>query len=370
MKNFVRALWLGGTLAAAALPATGIAAAEGEPVSVGVIANLTGNDVASSQKMVRGIELAADDINAAGGIAGHPVTLIVEDSEYKTQEALNAATKLYDIDKVDAAIMFGGSSLMLAVAPIAQEKGKILVNSASSSPKLGEFPGTLFSVLPLDNIVGKELGAFVAAKGTGTVAFIVPNNTFGIGLMEASAAAFEAAGGKVLAKVTYTEGQPDYRADLQQIVALKPDAVITAGYGDDSRTVFKNARLLGLDVPWYAAYPSILTVEDEGWMSGRLLGVDNGGLTGEKAKEVAAAYTKKFGDEPSPHVFYGYDAMMLVARGLAAGGDLPAAMAKAVDGYVGATGPITWDAAGQRIDPPIDFIEFKDGKFVTTGSNE
>jgi len=366
MNSLIRGLGLGGALLSAMF-AAGVAVAA-DPVTVGVIANLTGSDVKSSEQMVRGVELAVAELDAAGGIGGRPLKLIVEDSEYKTQEALNAATKLYDIDKVDAAIMFGGSSLMLAVAPIAKEKGKVLINTSSSSPKLGGFPGTLFSILPLDDIVGKELGTWIAGKGVKTVAFVVPNNTFGTGLMDASAAAFEAAGGKIVSKVTYTEGQPDYRADLQQLVALKPDAIVTAGYGDDSRTVFKNARALGLDMPWYAAYPSILTVDDPAWMNGRLLGVDNGGLSGQKAKDIAAAYAKKYGAEAMPHVFYGYDAMMVLAKALAAGGDLSAALPKAIENYAGATGAITWDERGQRIDPPIDFIVFKDGAFVTTAA--
>lgn len=369
MKTMIRALCLGSALLAAALPFAGSASAAGDPIPVGVIANLTGNDVKTSEQMVRGVELAADAINAAGGIGGRPVKLIVEDAEYKTQEALNAATKLYDIDKVDAAIMFGGSSLMLAVAPIAKDKGKVIINTSSSSPQLGNFPGTIFSILPLDDIVGKELGSWVASKGVKTVAFVVPNNTFGTGLMDASAKAFEAAGGKVVAKVTYTEGQPDYRADLQQLVALKPDAIITAGYGDDSRTVFKNARLLGLNMPWYAAYPSILTVEDPKWMDGRLAGVDNGGLSGAKAKEVEAAYAKKYADgEMMAHVYYGYDAMTVLAKALADGGNLASALPKAISGYDGATGKIVWDDRGQRIDPPIDIIVYEGGKFVTTGS--
>ena len=97
----------------------------GEPIPVGVIANLTGTDVKSSLDMMRGVELAVAEINAAGGINGRPIKLIIEDSEYRPQEALDAATKLYDVDKVEAAIMFGGSSLMIPVAEMAEQKGKV-----------------------------------------------------------------------------------------------------------------------------------------------------------------------------------------------------------------------------------------------------
>jgi branched-chain amino acid transport system substrate-binding protein len=112
--------------------------ASDEPIAVGLIANLTGPDVASSLNMTRGVEMAVEEINAAGGVDGRPLELITEDSEYRPQEALNAATKLYEVDGVEAAIVFGGSSLMIPVAELAQQKGKVLINTSSSSPKLGE----------------------------------------------------------------------------------------------------------------------------------------------------------------------------------------------------------------------------------------
>lgn len=363
MKQVTRVLF--GALAAAAIGTAPVLAQSGEPIKVGVIANLTGSDVRTSQDLVRGIELAAEAVNADGGVDGRPIDLVVEDSQYNTQEALNAASKLYDVDNVDVALMFGGSSLTLAVAPIAQEKGKILINTSSSSPKLGEFPGTLFSILPLDDIMGKELGDYIFAEGVSSVAFVVPNNTFGTGLMDATAAAFEAAGGEVVAKIAYTEGQPDYRADLQQLLRAKPEAIVTAGYGDDSRTVFRNAQALGLDQTWYAAYPTILSMDDPEWMSGRFKGIDNGGTSGAKAETLAEDYVAAYGDdaEPLPHVFYGYDGLMVVARAMKAGGALSEALPEAVKDYEGATGSVTWDERGQRIDPPVDIVSFEDSEF-------
>lgn len=358
-----------GTVVAASLglmtsSATTMAA---DNISVGLIANLTGTDVRTSVNMTRGVEMAVAELNAAGGVNGRKIKLITEDSEYRTQEALNAATKLYEVDKVEAAIMFGGSSLMIAVAELAQQSGKVLINTSSSSPKLGNFPGTLFSVLPLDDIMGKELGEWVAARGARSAAFVVPNNTFGTGLMDAAAAAFEGKGGKVLRKVAYTEGQPDYRADMQTVLQTKPDAIISAGYGDDTRTVFKNARQLGIEAPWYAAYPTIFSIDDEAWTNGRFFGVDNGGTSLASAKAILKAYKDKYGEDPLAHVLYGYDAAMILAAAMTKGGTdaaaIKAALPDVVKGYDGATGQILWDDRGQRVSPPIEFLGYEGGKF-------
>jgi branched-chain amino acid transport system substrate-binding protein len=349
-----------------------LARAADAPISIGVIANLTGSDVPSSVDMVRGTQLAAERVNAAGGIKGRPIKLIVEDSEYRPQAGVEAATKLFDVDQVPAAIVFGGSSVTLPIAQMAAPKGRIIMNTSASSPKLGNFPGTLFSTLPLDDIVGKELGIYAAKKGAKTAVFIVPNNTFGTGLMDAAVASFTAAGGKVVRKIVYTEGQPDYRPDLQPLQQIKPDAIVSAGYGDDTRTVFKAARELGITAPWYVGYPSIFSVEDPAWMDGKLSGIDNGGLTGPVGQDIKADYTKKFTGEPRPHYFYGYDAMMLLARAMQQAGDDPAAIKAALPAvaktYVGATGQIEWDERGQRINPPLDYFLYKGGKLETTAA--
>ena len=91
--------------------------------------------------MLRGVQLAADKVNEAGGIDGHPLKLIVEDSEYRPQAGLDAATKLFDVDKVDAAVVFGGSSITIPIAEMAAPKGKIIMNTSASSSKLGELCG-------------------------------------------------------------------------------------------------------------------------------------------------------------------------------------------------------------------------------------
>ncbi len=366
--------WLSLALAGAVATVGALGAAHAaDPIQIGVIANLTGQDVKTSVQMVRGVELAADDINAAGGINGQQIKLIVEDSEYRAQEALNAATKLYTVDKVQAAIMFGGSSLMIPVAQMAKEQGKILVNTSSSSPKLGEYPGTLFSILPLDDILAKDLGNLVADSGAKTAAVVVPNNAFGLGVADAAAAAFKARGGTITETIAYTEGQPNYRADIQVLASKKPEAIITAGYGDDSRTILRSVRELGIDAPWYAAYPSILEVENPEWMSGKLSGVDNGGYSQGVGKAVLDKYKAKYNEEDIlAHVYYGYDALMVLAEAMKKGGTDAASIAKTlpevVTSYDGASGKIVWDDRGQRIDPPLDIISYKDGKFETTGT--
>ncbi len=364
--------WLRIVAASAMVAGSLTLARAADPIPVGVIANLTGQDVKTSLQMTRGVELAVEEINAAGGVNGAPIRLIVEDSEFRAQEALNAATKLYTVDGVEAAIMFGGSSLMIPVAQLAKDHGKVLINTSSSSPKLGEYPGTLFSILPLDDILAKDLGEFVADSGVKRAAVVVPNNAFGLGVAEAAIEAFEARGGEIVQKIVYTEGQPNYRADVQVLASADFDGIITCGYGEDTRTILRSVRELNIEAPWFAAYPSILQIENPEWMNGKLTGIDNGGYSEGIGLEVFEKYKAKYNeDDVLAHAYYGYDAMMVLAEALKSGTDaasIAAALPTVVETYEGASGKIVWDERGQRIDPPVDIISYTDGMFQKSGS--
>jgi branched-chain amino acid transport system substrate-binding protein len=340
------------------------------PIKVGLIANLTGSAVRTSVAMLRGAEIAVSEVNAGSKIKGRPLQLVSEDSENRVQAALDAAHKLIDINGIKIILMFGGSSLMIPVAKYAKTRDVIVINTASSSPKLASFPGTLFSILPLDNIVGEALGDWVYARGFRRAAFIVPNNAFGLGLQDAAAAAFAKHGGTVAVKMDYTEGQPDYRTDLQSVVQAKPDVIVSGGFGDDTRTIFKNARELDLTAPWYTAYPTIFDVENKSWMNGKLFGLEDGAesLTNPVTTKLVRTYKAKYHEDPLPNAYYSYDGVWLVALAMRQAGPGVDAVRKAlpqvVKAYTGATGKIQWDASGQRINAPLDKLAYQDGKFV------
>ena len=258
-----------------------------EDVTIGVIANLTGSDVPSSVDMVRGVQLATDRVNAAGGVKGKQIKLIVEDSEYQARPALDAATKLYRRRHgVPAAVVFGGSSVTLPIAEMAAQKGRVIMNTSASSAKLGDFPGTIFSTLPLDDIVGKELGIYAAKKGAKTAVFIVPNNTFGTGLMEAAAASFTAAGGKVLQRRSPTpRASPTTAPICRPLQQDKPgcDRQRRLRRRHQARSLRPRANSASA-APWYVGYPSIFSVEDPAWMDGKLSGIYNGRPSGDACR--------------------------------------------------------------------------------------
>lgn len=290
-----------------------------------------------------------------------------EDSQSQSQAAIDAAHKLIDVNKVDIILMFGGSNLMIPVADYAKTKGVVVINTASSSPQLANYPGTLFSILPLDSIVGKELGQFTYGRGFKKAAVIVPNDAFGLGLTDAAGQAFTAAGGTIATTDKYTPNQSDYRADLQTVINSNPDVIISAGYGDDTKLIFKQARELGMTTPWYVAYPTIFTVENPDWMNGKLFGVDDATLSLKGTGPVDDAYKAKFNETPpTPNAYYSWDGLQLVAAAMAMGCPTAADVAKnlptAASTFNGITGKIEFDSSGQRINVPLDQLQYTGGK--------
>ena len=97
------------------------------------------------------------------------------------------------------------------------------------------------------------------------------------------------------------------------------------------------------------------------------MGIDNAGTSLKSAKAVKAKYKAKYTENPYAHVFYGYDAVWVVALAMRQGGvsagDIRANLMKVVETFDGATGKVKWDDRGQRIDPPTDFTKFTGGKF-------
>ena len=179
--------------------------------------------------------------------------------------------------------------------------------------------------------------------GDQDAAFVVPNNTFGTGLTEAAVTAFEAGGGKVIRQVAYTEGQPDYRADIQPVVQAKPEAIIAAGYGDDSPAVFS--------VPARSVSSPLVHRVSHDLLHGESAVDERKALRGRqrwpwaaKRQSAPEGYMDRYKEEPLAHVFYGYDAAMLLARAMGKPARtlrrIEAALPKVVQGYQGATGRI------------------------------
>lgn len=338
-----------------------------DEVKVGVVSNLTGPDTVNGREMVRGAELAAKQFNARGGADGRKLKVIVEDSEYKPVLGVTAARKLIDVDNVTAIESIGGSSVMVPMAKFARAQDGVIVNTGASSPDLREVAGTVFSVLPLDDVFASGFAEWVHQLGIERVATLMPSNPYGTVLNASFTEAFEKLGGSVVASVNFKEGQQDYLPEMQRIKSGDPEVIVTGAYGADAGLLWKQAAQVGLDVKWLGAYPTGIPIRNA---AGKVFGVELG-YDLPSAASFREAYEAEYGGPPrTSSAVYGYDGMALLAQALKqSGGEggqaLKDALTEVGRDFVGATGTIQLDPDGQRKNAPYVFIAMKDdGTFV------
>jgi branched-chain amino acid transport system substrate-binding protein len=162
-----------------ALAATG---ARADTIRIGVNEPLTGPFAASGTYVVNGAKIAADEINARGGVLGKTIELIVEDNKSNPTEAAAVAEKLITSDKTPVLMGAWGSSLTLAVMPKLIDYGVPMLVETSSSGKITTSGNPfVFRISPPSALEAETFAPMVAKLGMKKADFLVLNNDFGPG---------------------------------------------------------------------------------------------------------------------------------------------------------------------------------------------
>ena len=176
------------------------------PFRIGVMESVTGvgetyGNVASHAK-----QMAADEINAAGGVNGRMLELIIEDSKCNAQDAIAAFRKLTDVDRVKIILGTSCSGAMLGVAPLAEEDGIVLFSGLASNPDIANAGDYIFRTQISDVEVGVSTGNVLWSDGIRTVATITEETDYAEGVRRTSAEQFEKLGGVVVAEERFSIG--------------------------------------------------------------------------------------------------------------------------------------------------------------------
>jgi len=137
--------------------------AVGDEIRVGEYGSLTGNTATFGQSTHKGVQLAFDEINQAGGVIGRKIALFTEDDQSKPEEARTAALKLIQQDKVVALIGEVASSRSLAAAPEAQRSKIPMVSPSSTNPAVTEVGDYIFRTCFIDPLQGGTMARFAFA---------------------------------------------------------------------------------------------------------------------------------------------------------------------------------------------------------------
>ncbi|HOJ93019.1 MAG TPA: ABC transporter substrate-binding protein [Dictyoglomaceae bacterium] len=342
-------------------------------IKIGVVLPITGPVATFGLSCTNGIKLAVEEINARGGVLGSKIELVIEDDQYKPEEAANATRKLIERDKVVALIGEATSSITLVVAPIAQQSKVVLLTPTATSPKVTQVGDYIFRTCFIDDFQGEVMANFIyknLKKKTAAI-FTAVTSDYSRGLASAFKQKFISLGGKIVAEESYSEGDSDFRAQLTKIKAAKPDFVYLPGYYSDIGPILLQARELGITVPFGGG---------DGWDSPIL--VQTAGKTAEgcfftnhyspESKDPVVRtfvnnYSKKYGSTPESFGALGYDSLKLLADAIKRAGSTESAKIRdalaATKGFKGVSGTITFDSNRNPIKSAA-IIEIKEGKQV------
>ena len=349
-----------------------------DPLILASLMPLSGDLASLGPGIALGAALAVEQINAAGGINGQPVQLIEGDSGCDGAVAL---TSLNDVIAQGAQGVMGAacSSTSLAILDTAIAAEVVMISPSNTSPQFTKIDkkGFYARTAPSDLLQGDVLASLLVEDGVQTVSIISRADSYGRGLAEATAAAFEAAGGTVKTIVYHATDASEFTSEVTAVGKGGADAIVGILFPETGCGVLQPAFEQGLlDTPWYMTDG----VKDAGLASlcglGTALdgfkGTAPGSAAGEAKDAFEAAYAEVSADGSPTFIFapQAYDAVMLMAISAAANGvtgpeiasGLVAAssggekcigvacIALAADGvdvdYVGASGEIELDAVG------------------------
>ncbi|MDR2500651.1 MAG: ABC transporter substrate-binding protein [Treponema sp.] len=357
-------------LAAAALAALSCNAA----VVVGAVFPLSGGAASYGRDSWDGARLAADELNAAGGILGRRLVLIAEDDENNPEKAVKALTKLTSQDKASFVLGSSTSSATKAIAALAQRMRVVLISPSATDievTKAGDFIFRACFINPFQGVAGADFAYDVLGSRRAAILFDAWTD-YNSGLADAFLLRFTQRGGGIAADEVYQTGAEDFNAQAARIKDAAPDVVYLPNYYNDAARQAKQLRAWGVNCA---------LVGGDGWDT--LTGIENlgdevlrgfwsSGFTADTLDPKGAAFVKAFqeryGRAASQSAALGYDAMLLLAGGIqAAGGFDPAAVKDALAALEGSyvTGDIRFDGNRNPIkSAAILEIVKKDGKFV------
>jgi branched-chain amino acid transport system substrate-binding protein len=241
-----------GLAASAALAAPAIwreGRAQNRPIRIGASACLTG-PLSSTKNMVIGYELWRDDVNAAGGLLGRQVELVIYDDQSAPSNVPAIYSKLVDVDKVDFLFTPYGANLTATIMPFAKQRDRFVIGilTLASNDKVQH--DKFFQAAPwgADGGTNWARGFFDIAKGMGVkkIAIVAADTEFSKTAANGGKKVSEETGMQVVDFQMYPPTNRDFSGILRNIKAAGPEAVFVCSYPADSTAIIRGISEIGL----------------------------------------------------------------------------------------------------------------------------
>jgi branched-chain amino acid transport system substrate-binding protein len=316
-------------------------------------------------------------VNAAGGVLGRQVRVIVQDNQGQPQEAATVVQKLISSDRVVALLGDVASSNSLAAAPIAQAAGIPMVSPSSTNPRVTETGDFIFRVCFIDPFQGLVVAKFAYNSLNARRVAVLRDvrSDYSVGLADVFVENFTQMGGQIVVDQSYSQGDTDFSAQLTSLRSSNPDAIFVPGYYTEVGLIARQAKSLGINAPLLGG---------DGWDSPQLTEIGGAALDGSyfsnhysaedpnpTIQKFVTDYRAKYNETPDGLAALGYDAAKILFDAMERAGTTdPTAVRDALaqtQNFPGVTGTITIDAQRNAVKPAVILkIETGEYEYVET----
>ncbi len=236
-------------------------------IKIGLAGPMSGQYSWFGEQMLQGAELAVADLNAAGGVGGEPVTLIVGDDACDPAQSEAAAQKFVS-DGVIFVVGHWCSSSSIPASKIYEKAGILMITPASTNPKLTDEGGpSVFRLSGRDDDQGIVAATFLAEHwGNKNIAFLHDGTTYGKDLADATKAHLNSLGVKEALYEAIDPGQTEYTAIISKMKDADIDVFYLGGYSTEGALLIRGARDMNYDVQMVSG--DALTSEEFGLTAG------------------------------------------------------------------------------------------------------
>jgi len=349
------------------------------PILVGFTAQLTGKHSEMSINLRNGVRLAVEEINAAGGIDGRMIELLVEDDLGTPEGARAAENSLIDSGVV---AVFGHltSNQTVAGLEISQGRGVLLFSATAATSDLSGKDDLFFRTVATTDAMGAGFGHYIhQRRGLSSIAIIYDqeNDTFSVPMKDAFIETFTNVGGNVGAQVAFPGGgELDYSPFVDELMALNPDGIFIIANPLDTALIAQTTRIKGFENPLFCTP----------WCQANTM-LQNGGSAIEGVELIIANdinatnpaldafkinYEERFALDPIFIAMQAYESMQILAQALEKTGGEPDGLPEALiemESFQGLSGEIQFDTNGDAVRSFV-IQGVIDGEFVTVEALE
>jgi branched-chain amino acid transport system substrate-binding protein len=220
--------------------------AQGAQLQLGVLTPLTGAGGFDGPRMAKAMQAVIDEVNAAGGLLGRKVVLVVEDDQTNPEAAVRTARKLIDVTKVPAIMGTWASAVTSAVAPLCWES-KTFLTTVSGADSITKLPhqGYLIRTQPNNHLQAGKHAEFIASLGVKRCFMMSIQAPFSQPTQDRATEVLKQLNSQMVGTLIYDKDKTTYRSEVDQALRTNPDLIYLNGYAPDVTILLRDLYRAG-----------------------------------------------------------------------------------------------------------------------------